>query len=219
VISTPSSAAARETAIQSSKARSAISSGSSLFARAPSGVVQQWYEDSAADPRLVCQVGGVTFDPRRHEIDCDSDLDIATFGVSPVVIAGARAEHHSATTWPPARVQPGEVLVLGGWLGSHREEGIGETTHAFASFITRADDSSRSIAIALNLATATPTGRDRLKPGSSLGGASGGPVFRYVSAPIERLELAGFIFECMQAEEIILARHAASVAADGTINR
>ena len=48
------------------------------------------------------------------------------------------------------------------------------------------------------------------------GGWSGGPVFRSVDAPIERLELIGFIYE-FSLQEAVLARHADVVLADGNL--
>jgi hypothetical protein len=52
-----------------------------------------------------------------------------------------------------------------------------------------------------------------------LGGASGGPVFEIREKPTVSLTLVGFIYEYLLPYEIVFARHASFINADGTLRR
>lgn len=50
-----------------------------------------------------------------------------------------------------------------------------------------------------------------------IGGLSGGPVFRLVSEPLERIELVGLIYEFHASFELVVIHHLSFVQADGRL--
>jgi hypothetical protein len=196
-----------------------VDTGSRILGVTAEHVYRGYVSDFAEDRDLVCQVGGITFRPEDRLIEADQALDLATFELSEVLVVGSRSNIYRRVSWPPAPLATGELALLGGFPGALRGERVGETDFDFAWFITRADSSSpRHTGILLNLAEAhSPTGV-RLPPGADLGGASGGPVFQLHDGAISPLELVGFIYEYSASMELIYARHAASVSADGSLH-
>lgn len=183
-------------------------------------VFQGFVKAISTDPSIICQIGAASFDPRRHLIDCDRTLDLATFNVSEVLVNSSLSHIHRASMWPPSQAQAGTLVILGGWPGNLRDERIGQLDAYFASFITRLDQSSSErIAAALNLAEGIPSGALVLPESPDLGGASGGPVFEIREQPVVSLTLVGFVYEYHRSYEIVFARHASFINADGTLRR
>jgi hypothetical protein len=185
-------------------------------------VFQQYLRDKQASPSLVCQLGGSTFEPEARLLSSNAKLDLASFSVPELLINACGANVHRATAWPPAELQEGELVLLGGFPGPLRIERPGEADYFFASFISRVHQSSADhIAVHLNVAESHSPQGVGLQPHPDLGGSSGGPVFRVHSSEspgaIDRLELAGFIYEYSPSFELLFARHAARVGADGGI--
>lgn len=182
--------------------------------------VQRGYEARmAASPESWCQIGGHTFDPSDRLLDIDDHLDLATYRLSELQVNAAGADIHHPQEWPPA-ARDGDICVVGGWPWSLASEGRNEATHQFLHFITQVSDaSSANLGLALWTATSVPWGDSALPPGTNLGGMSGGPVFRLPTTGLAILELVGFIHEYHQGVELILARPAAMISADGTLNR
>lgn len=183
-------------------------------------VYQSFLDAIGADPSLICQIGGATFDPQGRLVDRDQELDLATFDVSEVLANASLSHIHRAPTWPPHEAQQGTLVIFGGWPGNLREERPGELGAFFASFITRLDESSdERVAAVLNMQEGIPTGDLVLPTSPDLGGASGGPVFEIREKPRVSLTLVAFIYEYHRSYEIVFARHASFVNADGTLRR
>ncbi len=183
-------------------------------------VHEGWLRDKAANPDLVCQVGGITFDPSRHLIDIDERLDLATYGLSDVVVNGSRSVVHSPSCWPPADIDEGGLVILGGWPGLLRQEKLGRTDFYFSSFISRVDQaSSEHLAVHLNITEAHGPAGLLIPESPDLGGASGGPVFRIREEPLVMLELVGVIYQYSAAFELVRARRASSISSNGTLIR
>lgn len=171
------------------------------------------------DSRTWCQVGGHTFDPPARLIDADRELDIATYDFSEISANAAGADVHHPPSWPPATVD-GAVGIVGGWpwqLGSSHESRV---SHHFLHFVCQLQaTNSDQIGAATFTATSVPWGAAALPAGTNLGGMSGGPVFRLISAPIEHLLLVGIVYEYQPTFELVLARPLSCIRADGTIDR
>lgn len=68
----------------------------------------------------------------------------------------------------------------------------------------------------LKIETSKSTSSKRIPSNADLGGWSGGPVFRVVDSDgLERLEIAGIIYEYSASYEIVFAHPLLSFAEDG----
>lgn len=168
---------------------------------------------------LECQIGSVRINLEDYFVDHNVDLDLATFEISPVLLAASRASAHGAPKWPPTRLLESEIVILGGYPGLLRIEQPGQLGTPFVSFLARvAQTSANHSAIQLNLEDAYwPDGSGGLAPASELGGMSGGPLFRYCTEPVEYFEIVGFIYEASKSFGIIFARHASCIDGSGRI--
>jgi hypothetical protein len=168
---------------------------------------------------LECQVGSVRVNLEDYLIDYSSSLDLATFELSPILLAASRALAHGAPNWPPAPVAESDIVIVGGYPGLLRTEESGRLGTPFVSFLAPiAQTSSDHSAIQLNLEDAYwPDGSGGIAPASELGGMSGGPLFRFRTQPVEYFELAGFIYEASASYGIIFARPASCIDDSGRI--
>jgi hypothetical protein len=160
-----------------------------------------------------CQVGSVRVELENYLVDYSSELDLATFELSPILLAASRASAHGAPKWPPARLAESEIVVLGGYPGLLRIEENGRLGTPFVSFLAPvAQASPDHSAVQLNLEDAYwPDGSGGLAPASELGGMSGGPLFRYRPEPVEHFELVGFIYQASPSYGIVFARHGSCI--------
>ena len=156
---------------------------------------------------------------RERTIECESVIDLATFDISPILIAASSVRVQAAHTWPPASLRQGQIVALGGYPGSFRRERSGEVEWSFASFFAPvAQSSEEHSAFQLNLADSHwPDGSGGIPEHSELGGMSGGPIFRFHSDPVEFLVLAGFLYQASAEFELVRGRHASCISEFGGI--
>lgn len=168
---------------------------------------------------LECQIGSVRINLEDYFIDHSVSLDLATFGISPVLLAASRASAHGAPKWPPEQLLESDIVILGGYPGLLRIERRRQLGTPFVSFLARvAQTSLDHSAIQLNLEDAYwPDDSSGVAPASELGGMSGGPLFRYRTEPVEYFEIAGFIYQASTSYGIIFARHASCIDGSGHI--
>ena len=103
-------------------------------------------------------------------------------------------------------------MVLGGYPGVRRSEQTGVVEFDFVSFIGRVTQASEDhIALQLDIPNSYWPQETSLGECPDLGGASGGPVFRIRSTPIEMIEYVGVVYEYSQEFELVFARHAVHV--------
>lgn len=181
-------------------------------------VLEQYRADKRAYPSLVCQLGGVRFDPldRLHSID--SNLDLATFSVPELMVTASGRDVHRPLKWPPSNLRPSDLVMFGGYPGKLRMPHERDVDFAFVTLIGRVSQTSDTHgSIQLNLADSLWSPGERLLPGADLGGMSGGPVFVVRIEPIETLELAGFIYQYQDSIEIVRVRHASHISAEGIV--
>lgn len=163
-------------------------------------------------PEVVCQIGGTTFTPEERLIDRSATLDLASFELTDVVVAASGGYFHAPPTWPTSVVHEGDAILLGGYPGRLRDKGEATAEMPFQWFVgAAASVSPFNVSLNLDLNNMHQPLRPRAQLNSDLGGMSGGPVFRFVPTPIERLELVGFIYEYQESYELILARPAVCV--------
>ena len=177
-----------------------------------------YLSDKQTNPEIVCQLGSTTCLPEKHLIDRSKTLDLATFDLSEVVAAASGGRFHAPGSWPASTIQERDVLLLGGYPGGLRKERQVTAELPFQWFAGAATSvSSSNVSLHLDLANRhqplVPSGAIN----AELGGMSGGPVFRVIANPIERLALVGFIYEYQASFELLLARPAECVLPNGRL--
>jgi hypothetical protein len=195
-----------------------VETGTRKIAVTANHVYSEYLRNKQANPDLVCQFGGTPFSPEGRLIDRSASLDVATFDVSDVAIGMSGGSFHSTPKWPTEEAKEGDVLLLGGYPGRLREEGEVTAELPFQWFIGAASSVSPfNVALHLDLANLHQPLSPLETLNRDLGGMSGGPVFRFVSSPIERLEVVGFIYEYQEGYELMLARPSNCLREDGTL--
>lgn len=197
----------------------AVNTGERTVCVTAGHVYIKYLEHSAEFDDLECQMGNVRVKLDDYLIDYSSELDLATFDVSPILLAGSGVSEHVPRIWPPASLRELDIVVLGGYPGLLRRERPGEVGLPFVSFLARvAQVSPDHSAVQLNIeASYWPDGSSGIPARSELGVMSGGPILRYHSETVEYFEIVGFIYEASTEYELIFARHALCISRSGFI--
>jgi hypothetical protein len=197
-----------------------VDTGEKILGVTADHVYAAFLHDVQDDPTLQCQIGSARIDPQKHLVDRDSNLDLATFELSHLIVNASHARVHTPSVWPPEPPDQGSLAILGGWPAMCREEHPDRIDARFASVITRIDQvSAGRMGITLGLAESLASGPQVLPANAMLGGVSGGPVFLIREEPVVSLLIVGFIYEYERTCEILLARHASAIRPDGTLDR
>ncbi|MDP3281560.1 MAG: hypothetical protein U1D41_03210 [Nitrosomonas sp.] len=196
-----------------------INTGVQLIAVTAAHVLQEYLSEKRRNPDIVCQLGDITYNPENHVIAIDCKLDLATFSVSSVVVAGSGSSPSKPRAWPPALVASGDILLCGGHPGAIRQEYSTTADLPFQWFLASAASSNENIALTLELDEChTPLANAPLS-NHELGGMSGGPVFKYFPpSPLECIELVGFIYEFNLPYGLLFARPALHIGKAGKIH-
>ena len=195
-----------------------VDTGSGILAVTALHVYEEYVRECREFKDVTCQVGSVRVALEDYLRGSDPNVDLAVFALPDVLIAGSGAIAHGPSKWPPDRLLEGDLVVCGGYPGRLRKPGAREVEFAFVSFIGRISQASDDhVAVYLNVPNSHWPQGEALGEAPDLGGASGGPVYRITTEPIEKLEIAGFIYEYGQSYELLFARHADLVFADGRV--
>jgi len=197
-----------------------LDTGSHLIGVTACHVYDEYLRHKQEQADLVCQFGSSTIEPESRLIARSQELDLATFELSSIVIGASGANAHAPVAWPTNRVTASDVLLYGGFPGSLRVEGLVTAELPFQWFAgAPISVTPGNIKLHLDLKNfRQPLTTDPLS-NLELGGMSGGPVFRVISAPpVERLELVGFIFESQMGLELVYARPAHCITSSGTMD-
>lgn len=196
-----------------------VHTGERLIGVTADHVYKKYLEDKARYKVFECQFGGSTVDPEHYLIARSERSDLATFDIPSVLVSAAGSSVHHPPQWPTESVREREVVLFGGFPGILREAKDIEASFPFQTFVTATIAvSPDNIKLHVDLPNLHWPLHDGEKINPELGGQSGGPVFRVVEgAPIDRLELVGFIYEYSPSLDVMLARHASMVAPDGRI--
>ena len=197
-----------------------VNSGVRVLGLTAAHVHQECMTALERDPELGCQIGGHSFQPAKHLIDIDEDLDLATYDLSEIQVNAAGADIHAPSTWPPTLTN--DLVLVGGWPWRSVVSHSRSSTHDFVLFIGRFVGTSENC-LGMNTfrSTSIPYGARSLSPDLNLGGMSGGPMYVLKQDLIARLELVGIVCEFSPNPlfELMLARPVSRVAADGKLIR
>jgi hypothetical protein len=194
-----------------------VDTGTARLAITADHVCTAYLEDLAAGRVFECQFGGVLVRPEQMLIARDAQLDVATFRM-PSVAMSHNVHFHTAGTWPPPPPAPGEWLFYAGYPGAHRVERSRTIDHGLEALFGPVTDVNRSkIAFLLDFEALRWPLHDHEAINQRLGRMSGGPVFRLIEEGLTRLEFVGIVYEHGETLELVFARSAAVIRADGTI--
>jgi hypothetical protein len=198
-----------------------VHTGCKLIGVTADHVYQGYLKDKEKYGVFDCQFGASTVVPEKYLIDRNKELDLATFDISAVLVASSGSSIHYSLKWPPDPVREKEVVLFGGFPGILRKPKMVTADFAFQTFVTAVTEVSQDkISLQFDKSNIHWPLHEHGQLNSALGGQSGGPVFRVVEgAPIDRLELIGFIYEYSEEYNIMLARHASIINGDGKIIR
>lgn len=181
-------------------------------------VLAQYLEDRARNPSVTCQFGSSTVEIGGRIIARDSRQDLATIDVSEVLVGGTGASFHAPAKWPPPPVSLGDVVLCGGYPGNQRIEREGTADLPFQWVIGRATSvSAHNLSLYLDFENMHTLLGQPEALNRSIGGMSGGPIFRFVSSPIEHFEQVGVIYQLHESLELIVARPTILIRPDGSI--
>ncbi|MDB5815720.1 MAG: hypothetical protein JWN23_2837 [Rhodocyclales bacterium] len=173
----------------------------------------------AEQPDIRCQFGGTTTEPESRLIAESQYLDLATFDVSEVVVAASDALAHASVSWPTRAVLANEVLLYGGYPGLLRVEHETTADMPFQWFAgAPISVTPENVKLHLDLKNFHQPLTGSSIGNLELGGMSGGPVFRLVTTPIERLELVAFIYESSPSWSLVFARPSHYITEQGQID-
>ncbi|GAB4196314.1 MAG: hypothetical protein Kow00105_10450 [Phycisphaeraceae bacterium] len=148
-------------------------------------------------------------------------LDLATMRLpDPDRITWGGKSYFKAEVWPPVRAQKGQVAVLAGFPGMHRDassRGLEVRATPICDFVTSV--SERNIYLVdEDLARVAVKHNPELSDLASLGGMSGSAVY-VVDEDRQVPLLAGFMYEAGEGTHAsIFIAHADSIRADGTLD-
>jgi hypothetical protein len=195
-----------------------VNTGTQFLGITANHVYQAYLNDRQQYPDIECQFGGSTIYPEKYLVNRNPKMDLATFRCPEVFVAAGHKTHHEPLQWPPDTVRKGELVLYGGYPASLREMRPGEADFAFQSFTWALTDvTDRHIVMYIDFANLHWPGHSRVRINESLGGISGGPIFRLIEEPVTRFELVGFILEYLVKTETVRGRHASNVLPDGRI--
>jgi hypothetical protein len=195
-----------------------VNTGKTTLGITANHVFEEYLKEKATNSKVKCQIGNVTVEPERHVISSDKTVDIATLQLPTILIAATGVTVHSAPVWPPENLRESDLVICGGYPGIRRKENVATAEFDFVSFISRINQCSGDhVSIYLNIPGSHWPQGESVGGTPNLGGASGGPMFRLRTEPLETIELAGVIYEYNQEFELVFARHASHVSSDGLV--
>ena len=194
-----------------------VNTGQRIIGISANHVHEECVKALSRNGQVVCQIGGVTFDPCDRLIDRSSRLDLVTYDMSEIIVNQVDADIHHAFEWPPD-LDPEGLLIIGGWVDELTRVHSRNSTYSFLHFIAYSDMIGEAqIGVVTYTSTSHPWGKESLPPDTNLGGISGGPVFLVREDPLTRLSLIGIIYEYGPTFEIIKACPLTVVREDGRI--
>ncbi|WP_152548472.1 hypothetical protein [Cupriavidus sp. SK-4] len=189
-------------------------------------VYEGYLEARDEHPTLHCQLGMMEFRPEERLI-CTLGhrvLDVATFRVEPDEIAALRKRIcFGPAEWPPRNVAEHDGVFFGGFPGIERRPNA-ENAFTFGFYVALTPVSSASQRH-FGCAFERDNWIDTLGLGIpaedyDLGGISGGPMFvlNESESGIFSWHIVGVAYNATNAlGEIVLAHHASSIRADGSL--
>lgn len=171
-------------------------------------------------PGLVCQIGRLRFRPEDRLIDHDERLDVATFRITETEIERTTKWLHRPTRWPPAPPEQGRGVFFAGFARTVREEEEEAVTFGGLSLILTATTiSDETITCQFDRENFVDIGSGLPPQPMLLEGVSGAPLWTLVDKPVVGWRLAGVVIEYSPTFELLVARRADCIAANGRLLR
>jgi hypothetical protein len=191
-------------------------------------VIDQFNELREANPDTILAITGN--DGTQPVIVSDAEvidnggkqLDLAVLRLpDPDRITWGGKSYFKAAVWPPIRAAKGQVAVLVGFPGMHREpsaRGLEVRATPICDFVTSVSDRNIFL-VDEDMARVAVKHNPSLKDLASLGGMSGSAV--YVVDEVRQVpQLVGFMYEAGEGTHAtVFIAHAAYMRADGTLDR
>ncbi len=197
--------------------------GQGAFAVTADHVYQAYLSRKEDDPGLLCRIGAVPFVPEERLIDRDPERDIATFRIEEqeVVRAGKAVYNPSPESWPPEPPHQGQGVLFAGFPGCERRLIRGREVEfgVCAAALVATSVNDRDIVCRLARENWLETfGMDLSRERQFLGGLSGAPLWTVVErAGAVTWRLGGVISSFNEGWELLKAKHAAGILADGRL--
>lgn len=198
-----------------------LHTGTQVIAVTADHVYEGYLSAKENNAELACQFGGSSFEPEKYLIDRSSELDLATFHFPEILLPHADVFPHNALSWPPKPALERDVVLFGGYPGNLRELKQARLDQPFQHHCAAVKSvSPEQIVLFLDFANMYWTSSDAFEINQRVGGMSGGPVFRIVErAPIDRLEIVGFVKHGSREFELVFAAHASHISDAGFLNQ
>lgn len=204
--------------------------GAGCFAVTAAHVYEGYLAAKGAQARLVCQVGDVSFDPAAALIDCDLDIDIATFRFSAEQVqeAGKVVLTGCQPSWPPYTPQVDRGVVFAGFPGIERRWIARRAINwgIYTGGTVASSVSERDVSCAFERDHWIDVMGTGLPPeGYDMGGISGGPMLMIVErGGLRSYCLAGVVYQGPNPDgidgfEAVRARRAHFILPDGRLDR
>lgn len=205
-----------------------LHSGSAFFVRTEKAIfgvtarhVYEGYLASAASEPMVCQVGSLVIPLEERLIAVGTDVDIATFRVTPSELGDLG---NTTVPWPPKVPVKGAGVFVCGLPGFAREMPSAKTV-TFKHFVAlMCVDSVSDRAISMvrqpDEEMIDVFGRELPPPNMDIGGMSGGPIAVHMNTPtgLTCWFTSAVISEGHQSCDIIRGIRADWINDDGTIH-
>jgi len=199
-----------------------IDTGAGPFAVTARHVLEGYREAIRAEPRTLCEIGGVGFDLLSNLIAEDRNADIVTLRIDDDALTKiGRVPHVNPRAWPPKPPEIGKGVFFGGYPGRHRVEGPGVIQWGFAGGLDVAT-AVHEDHICVQFSREDWVSTAGLPPpavGEPWGGISGAPLFAVVQNGVVSWRLAGVVTEFGATLEILYASSFSQVGSDGSISR
>jgi len=198
-----------------------VDAGVGPFAVTARHVLQGYREAVRAEPRTLCEIGGVDFDLLGNLIAEDRKTDIVTLRMDDDTLTKiGRIPHVNPRAWPPKPPEIGKGVFFGGYPGRHRIEGPGIIRWGFAGGLdVAAAIHEDHISVQFRREDWVHTARHAPPAvGEPWGGVSGSPLFAVVQNGVVSWRLAGVVTEFGSTFEILYASSFSEVGRDGSIS-
>lgn len=190
-------------------------------------VVSRYNELKPANPDIVLAIAGnrtwpVIVSDAELIDNGGKQLDLATLRLAdPERIACCGKSYFRTTKWPPIRAQKGQLAIMTGFPGMHREasaRGLEVRATPIADFVTSVSD-RHIVLVDEDMVRVAVKHNPALSDLVSLGGMSGSAVYVWDDVR-QALNLVGFMYEAGEGTHAsIFVAHAAYIRANGVLAR
>lgn len=206
-----------------------LNTGESTFVVTAAHVYEGYIKAKEEGKTTNCQLSNIEFnlEERRISDNASESMDIATFSITEQEIESLDicVLHGSQKSWPPARPNEGEAIVVAGYLGIERiEEKKQECNFGLHCFNTPASSvSERHVGCSFERQYWVDIiGNGLPEQLYNLGGISGAPAITLEKSEndVVSWRLVGVVYQAEASDtlgEILLIHHAEYINSDGTV--